>query len=256
MAGPCEGYYASVNLLAPSVLHKHFETWVNEEEFLASSLKCFNTETGQVEALPTLVEECAIWSNCLNCFVKAYAYDNIQVIYTDTLFTEEEFIKFQGMYTESLTDGVRPMLAHRREFFMEEYIYGLIDLSLKTKKPVNGCLKIDFSELKIYDSDGNQIDNRDTAYNNAESSLIITTPPLEDGVYTIASKVLSKVDGHLVHAAIIFGVGNVQIDTSLLDSQQQSETTFIPESISWFNWSNYCTRRSHCINCNMVNTTK
>lgn len=147
MAGPCEGYYASVNLLAPSVLHKHFETWVNEEEFLASSLKCFNTETGQVEALPTLVEECAIWSNCLNCFVKAYAYDNIQVIYTDTLFTEEEFIKFQGMYTESLTDGVRPMLAHRREFFSEEYIYGLIDLSLKTKKPVNGCLKIDFSEF-------------------------------------------------------------------------------------------------------------
>ncbi len=96
------------------------------------------------------------------------------------------------------------------------------------------AVEIDFSELKIYDSDGNQIDNRDTAYNNAESSLIITTSPLEDGVYTIASKVLSKVDGHLVHAAIIFGVGNVQIDTSLLDSQQQSETTFIPESIARF----------------------
>ena len=45
---------------------------------------------------------------------------------------------------------------------------------------------------------------------------------------------LSKVDGHLVHAAIIFGVGNVQIDTSLIDSQQQSETTFIPESIARF----------------------
>jgi len=96
------------------------------------------------------------------------------------------------------------------------------------------AVEIDFSELKIYDSDGNQVDNRDIAYNNAESSLIITTSPLEDGVYTIASKVLSKVDGHLVHAAIIFGVGNVQIDTSLLDSQQQSETTFIPESIARF----------------------
>jgi copper transport protein len=96
------------------------------------------------------------------------------------------------------------------------------------------AVEIDFSELKIYDSDGNQVDNRDIAYNNAESSLIITTSPLEDGVYTITSKVLSKVDGHLVHAAIIFGVGNVQIDTSLLDSQQQSETTFIPESIARF----------------------
>ena len=96
------------------------------------------------------------------------------------------------------------------------------------------AVEIDFSELKIYDSNGNQVDNRDTRYNNAESSLVITTSPLEDGIYTVASKVLSKVDGHLVHAAIIFGVGNVQIDTSLIDSQQQSETTFIPESIARF----------------------
>ena len=63
---------------------------------------------------------------------------------------------------------------------------------------------------------------------------MITTQPLEDGVYTIASKVLSKVDGHLVHAAIIFGVGDVQIDVSLLESQEQSETTFVPESIARF----------------------
>ena len=96
------------------------------------------------------------------------------------------------------------------------------------------AVEIDFSELKIFDSDGNQVDKRDTAYYNAESSLVITTQPLEDGVYTIASKVLSKVDGHLVHAAIIFGVGNVQIDASLLESQEQSETTFIPESIARF----------------------
>ena len=96
------------------------------------------------------------------------------------------------------------------------------------------AVEINFSELKIYDSNGNQVDNRDTAYYNAESSLVITTSPLEDGVYTIASKVLSKVDGHLVHAAIIFGVGDVQIDASLLESQEQSETTFIPESIARF----------------------
>ena len=96
------------------------------------------------------------------------------------------------------------------------------------------AVEIDFSSLKIYDANGNQIDNQDTAYNNEESSLVVTTPPLEDGVYTIASKVLSKVDGHLVQAAIIFGVGDVQIDSSLLESQEQSETTFIPESIARF----------------------
>ena len=96
------------------------------------------------------------------------------------------------------------------------------------------AIEIDFSSLKVYDSNGNQIDNQDTAYNNEESSLVVNTPPLEDGVYTITSKVLSKVDGHLVQAAIIFAVGDVQIDSSLLDSQKQSETTFIPESIARF----------------------
>ncbi len=96
------------------------------------------------------------------------------------------------------------------------------------------AVEIDFSELKVYDANGNQIDNRDTTYNNSEASLIVTTPPLEEGVYTITSKVLSKVDGHLVQAAVVFGVGDVKIDSSLLDSQESSETTFIPESIARF----------------------
>ena len=96
------------------------------------------------------------------------------------------------------------------------------------------AVEIDFSELKVYDANGNQIDNRDTSYNNSEASLVVTTPPLEEGVYTITSKVLSKVDGHLVQAAVVFGVGNVKIDSSLLDSQESSETTFIPESIARF----------------------
>ena len=51
------------------------------------------------------------------------------------------------------------------------------------------AVEIGFSELKVYDANGNQIDNRDTAYNNDETSLIVTTPPLEEGVYTITSKV-------------------------------------------------------------------
>ena len=96
------------------------------------------------------------------------------------------------------------------------------------------AVEIGFSELKVYDANGNQIDNRDTAYNGGETSLVVTTQPLEDGVYTITSKVLSKVDGHLVQAAIVFGVGDVKIDSSLLEKQESSETTFIPESIARF----------------------
>jgi len=96
------------------------------------------------------------------------------------------------------------------------------------------AVEIDFSELKVFDSDGNQIDNGDTAYYEGESSLVITTPPLEDGTYTVTSKVLSKVDGHLVRAAIIFGVGEAQVDALLLESQDESETTFLPEAAARF----------------------
>jgi len=86
----------------------------------------------------------------------------------------------------------------------------------------------------VFDSNGNQIDNGDTTYYEGESSLVITTPPLEDGTYTVTSKVLSKVDGHLVRAAIIFGVGEAQVDVSLLESQDESETTFLPEAAARF----------------------
>ena len=96
------------------------------------------------------------------------------------------------------------------------------------------AVEIGFSELKVYDANGNQVDNKATAYNGGETSLIVTTPPLEDGVYTITSKVLSKIDGHLVKAAIVFGDGDVKIDSSLLEKQENSETTFIPESIARF----------------------
>lgn len=90
-------------------------------------------------------------------------------------------------------------------------------------------VEINFSELKVYDSNGDQIDNRDTKYYQNEKSLIVTTPPLEEGVYTVASKVLSKVDGHLVPSAFTFGVGDIQVDTS-----QERKTTeqllFFPEA--------------------------
>ncbi|MGQ0377327.1 MAG: copper resistance CopC/CopD family protein [Nitrososphaerota archaeon] len=91
-------------------------------------------------------------------------------------------------------------------------------------------LEGDFSELKVFDSSGNQIDNKDTAYFEDEDSLVVTTPPLEEGVYTVTSKVLSKIDGHLVDYAFVFGVGNVRIDTNLIEQQGSSETLFFPEA--------------------------
>jgi len=86
-----------------------------------------------------------------------------------------------------------------------------------------------FSEIKILDNGGSQIDNKDTNYYDGESSLIVTTPPLEDGVYTVTTKVLSKVDGHLVPGAFLFGVGDVIIKDQNLPAVDL-EIIFLPEA--------------------------
>lgn len=134
-----------------------------------------------------------------------------------------------------LVIGVPSAYAH--PFLLDSEPSQAVNASIGTTQIItkySEAVEIDFSELKVFDSDGNQIDNGDTVYYEGESSLVITTPPLEDGIYTVTSKVLSKVDGHLVRAAIIFGVGEAQVDVSLLESQDESETTFLPEAAARF----------------------
>ena len=93
-------------------------------------------------------------------------------------------------------------------------------------------MKFDFSVLKVFDSNGEQIDNKDTAYFGGENVLVVTTPPLQDGVYTVTSKVLSRIDGHLVPDAFVFGVG--EADVSSIEPPTASETLFLPEAGSRF----------------------
>jgi copper transport protein len=95
-------------------------------------------------------------------------------------------------------------------------------------------IELDFSSLKVFDSNGDQIDNKDSTYHLGENSLIVTTPPLEGGVYTVTSKVLSKVDGHLVDNAFIFGVGDVIIDFPTDKPKSIYEILFFPEAAARF----------------------
>jgi copper transport protein len=107
---------------------------------------------------------------------------------------------------------------------------GVTEVIVYFSEPV----EINFSQLKVLDNNGNQIDNKDTNYYEGEESLIVTTPPLEDGVYTVSTKVLSKIDGHLVPDAFLFTVGNVVVDPSLLGQEKPSELIFLPEAGSRF----------------------
>ncbi|MGI0008585.1 MAG: virginiamycin B lyase family protein [Nitrosopumilaceae archaeon] len=95
-------------------------------------------------------------------------------------------------------------------------------------------VEVEFSTIKILGSTGNQVDNKDTKYFDAENSLIVTTKPLNDGVYTITSKVLSKVDGHVVDDAFVFSVGNAKIDPRLLKVKPEQPSIYLPEAAARF----------------------
>lgn len=67
-----------------------------------------------------------------------------------------------------------------------------------------------YSEVRVLGPDGNQIDNKDTQhFNDDQSTLGVTLPKegLKDGVYTVSTKMLSQIDGHVTDDAFVFGVG-------------------------------------------------
>jgi putative copper export protein/streptogramin lyase/methionine-rich copper-binding protein CopC len=67
-----------------------------------------------------------------------------------------------------------------------------------------------YSEVRVLGPDGNQIDNKDTQhFDDDQSTLGVTLPQegLEDGVYTVSTKMLSQIDGHVTEDAFVFGVG-------------------------------------------------
>lgn len=93
-----------------------------------------------------------------------------------------------------------------------------------------------FSSIKVTDSSGNRVDNDDTKYFQGDhTKLIVTLKPLHDDVYTVTSKVLSQVDGHVVEYIYAFVVGspNVPIPTSVGGGSAQP-AVYIPESFARF----------------------
>jgi copper transport protein len=103
---------------------------------------------------------------------------------------------------------------------------GITEVTVIYSEPI----ELDFSSLKVFDNNGDQIDNKDSKYYQGENSLVVTTPPLESGAYTVTSKVLSKVDGHLVDDAFIFGVGDVKIDIPTDKPKSIYDILFFPEA--------------------------
>lgn len=97
------------------------------------------------------------------------------------------------------------------------------------------AVDIDFSEISVLNDKGERIDNRDVAYYQDDIALVVTTPPLESGAYTVSTNVLSKVDGHLVPWVFLFGAGDVALDPEqILDIEESTELIFLPEAAAKF----------------------
>ncbi len=82
-------------------------------------------------------------------------------------------------------------------------------------------LEPSFSTITVLDSGGAQVDNGDSKLDPADTThLTVSLRSLPDGVYTVAWKALSAVDGHVTTGSFPFAVGNV--DAAALQTAAQA----------------------------------
>src|SRR5919197_176365 len=96
-----------------------------------------------------------------------------------------------------------------------------------------------YSTVKVLDSGGKQVDNKDEHNIGGDpASLSITLPSssLKDGVYTVSTKVLSSTDGHVVDNAFVFGIGQAVIPSQQSSNAQSGSQSqlYIPNAIARF----------------------
>ena len=91
-----------------------------------------------------------------------------------------------------------------------------------------------YSNLKVLDSNGKQVDKGDVRYlQNDESKLTVSVPLLKDGTYTVSTNVLSQIDGHVTDNAFVFAIGQAVLPTNV-SSTSPSSTLYLPEAIARF----------------------
>lgn len=74
-------------------------------------------------------------------------------------------------------------------------------------------IEADFSEIKVLNRDGRQVDNGDFEVDPTEPRAIFASlPPLESGAYVVSWSNVSQIDGHRVSGAFSFAVGDFEPD--------------------------------------------
>jgi len=97
-------------------------------------------------------------------------------------------------------------------------------------------IDIRYSQLKVLDSNVNEIQEKDQHYiNNDQTTLSVSLPSgLKDGIYTITTKVLDQTDGHVTEDAIVFAIGQAVPQNFVNPTNNNYQEISIPEAIARF----------------------
>jgi copper transport protein len=96
-------------------------------------------------------------------------------------------------------------------------------------------IELGYSSIRVLGPDGGRVDMNDPHNVEGDTASIGVTmqPGLPEGEYTVSTKVLSAVDGHVVEETFIFGVGT-QVSSTGGGQQQQRDILSPEESASRF----------------------
>jgi copper transport protein len=83
-----------------------------------------------------------------------------------------------------------------------------------------------YSKVSVIGPDGKQIDNKNVQYANGnEAALSVKlSPNIKDGIYTVSTKMLSQIDGHITDNAFVFGVGESVVLSSVSSENLQESS--------------------------------
>ena len=76
-------------------------------------------------------------------------------------------------------------------------------------------IEMSYSKISVLAPSGSRVDTNDPHQVGGDTATIAVTlqPNLPEGVYTVTTKVLSAVDGHVIESAFTFGIGTAPTQT-------------------------------------------
>jgi copper transport protein len=80
-----------------------------------------------------------------------------------------------------------------------------------------------YSQISVIDSEGNRVDEGNSQNYNGDTSTISVPlkPDIGEGTFTINTKVLSAVDGHVVDGSVVYSIGTGVADFSHVKSESK-----------------------------------